>query len=125
MKRGDTFVNVNEGSNSHLWIVCIEFSDGSIMMFNLTSLENAADATCVVHVGEHPWVIKDSAIEYERAKLLDPRKISVLEAINCMERQGTATEELIRKILEGAMASRETAGTFKAMIEAVLREDEG
>lgn len=121
MRRGDAFVNVNEGSYPHLWIICLEFDDGSVLMFNLTSLENAADATCIVRPGEHPWVIKDSAIDYERARILDARKIAFLRGLNVMEQQVAASEALIQKILAGALLSKETARTYKAMIELALQ----
>jgi hypothetical protein len=125
LKRGDTFVNTNEGSYWHLWIVCIGFPDGSILMFNITTLDRAIDTTCIIRQGEHPWVRWDSAVVYEHSKLVDPRRIAVLEALNCMEPHESASDDLIQKILEHAMLSPETPGTFKAIIEAVLDEAQG
>lgn len=124
MRRGDAFVNRNEGSYPHLWIVCIDYPDGSILMFNLTSLDNAIDATCVIHEGEHPWVRWDSAVEFERAKFLDRRKVAFLEGLDVPDYQERASDKLITKILEHALRSPETAGMYKAKIEVFLNGEE-
>ena len=73
MNLGATFINRNLGSPDHLWIVCSPPQpDYSVLMFNLTTRDNALDETCIVRVGEHPFVTHDSVVDYDRGRLLTP-----------------------------------------------------
>jgi hypothetical protein len=122
---GDTFINRNTGSPEHLWVVCSPpRANGAVLMFNLTSLADALDDTCIIGVGEHPFVRHDSAIEYERGRLFTPYAFQVLQAQSAMDVDHPASLALVRKIQLGALASSYTARKFKAIIEACILPDQ-
>jgi hypothetical protein len=65
---GDTFTF---GPGGHLWVVIThpDGAEGRFVMANVTSLKAyTVDMTCVLHVGDHPFVKHDSVIAYGDAK---------------------------------------------------------
>jgi hypothetical protein len=64
---GETF---RLGAGGHLWMVITmpDGTNGRFVMVNMTTFTVDKDATCVLHVGDHPDVHHDSVIFYADAR---------------------------------------------------------
>src|SRR5262245_31893923 len=67
---GNTFVLVNEKIDSHLWIVISEPQQdaANVVIVNLTTWVDWKDQSCILVVGDHPWITHDSCVSYQDAK---------------------------------------------------------
>jgi len=105
----------------HLLIICSgPLPDGSVVAFNLTSRDWDSDQTCVVKVGEHPYVVRDSVIAYRYGELLTPRHIARLQLLAPKE-YGPISPQLLLRIQEGAIKSDQTPGYLKKIMADVLK----
>ena len=74
---GKTFTNLATGSiPSHLWIVLSSSSlnSGKIVIVNITS-QDIGDYSCVLNVGDHPFIHHPSYVYYAGARLVDSRQV--------------------------------------------------
>jgi len=68
MKVGETYIFRN-----HLHIIITDPEDDdarAVAVVNFTSYVDNKDQTCVVEVGEHPWVTKKTVVAYQYAIIL-------------------------------------------------------
>ncbi len=57
MKLGDTFLPISEEDVTHLWIVITEpDASGLVAIVSLTTRRNNSDETCLIQMGDHPFV---------------------------------------------------------------------
>ena len=118
MKLGDTFFA------GHLWIVCSnQTADGSVVIFNVTSLRSDSDRNCIVQPGDHPAVSHDSVIAYEYGRILTKAEQGRLEGSSLFAgmRREPATPELLTRIQKGALRSDQTP----IEIQDIVREQAG
>jgi hypothetical protein len=69
-------------SQEHLWVVVTEPAGNPALcvIVNITSREWNSDPTVVLTVGDHPYVIHDSVVNYSDATLSPKQKLE--EAVN-------------------------------------------
>lgn len=68
MKLGDAFI-----WREHLWcVISIPNADGIVVLVNFTSHEPGCDESCVIEVGEHPFVKQKTVIDYNLAQVFTP-----------------------------------------------------
>jgi hypothetical protein len=115
LKPGDTI------KSHHLLIICTDpLPDGNVVAFNLTSRDWDSDQTCVVKVGEHPYLVRDSVIAYKYGELLTPRHIARLQLLAPKE-YGPVSPELLLRIQEGAVKSDQTPAYLKKIMADILK----
>jgi hypothetical protein len=112
---GDTFLNQNPGSPEHLWIVVAVTPTCDAVIFNVSTLRNDSDQSCVLKAGEHPFVKHDSAIAYNRGQLLPRQAFESLQRIGWTPHV-KASVEVVKRVREGALKSRFTAAKLKTAI---------
>ena len=88
-------------------------------MFNLTTKDWDSDLSCIVKSGEHPYVVRESVIAYKFAELLTPQHFTRLQTLAPKD-YGPVTPELLRRIQQGALDSKETLRYFKTIIKRIL-----
>ena len=91
---------------------------------NFTTPYDPCDRTCVVESGEHRWVIRQTIVAYDRARLVD------VDEFERRVRDGTYTPyepglspELLVRIQKGALASPHTVKNVKEAILWTLDPD--
>jgi hypothetical protein len=104
----------------HLLILCSDpLADGRVVSFNLTTKDWDSELTCVVQVGEHPYVIRESVIAYRFGELLEPNQIERLRILAPQD-YGPVSQKLLLRIQQGAVTSKETPGYLKKIMKDVL-----
>ena len=108
--RGDTYFGPLQRTTSipHLWIIIsqIDPETDKAVAVNVTSFENnQGDTSCVLNPGEHPFVRKQSVINYDDAQLVDESSLQRAEAAGYLEKHEPAEADLILKIQQGALTS--------------------
>ena len=70
MNLGDTFFGALAGGIRHLWVVISSpTSAGEVAIVNLTTRKPPCDDSCIIAVGEHPFVKQESIAAYRRATM--------------------------------------------------------
>lgn len=69
---GDTFLLANQDINNHLWIIISNplLDSEQIVTVNFTSWQPYKDQSCIVEVGEHPFIRNKTCISYIDSKLI-------------------------------------------------------
>ncbi|HWO20623.1 MAG TPA: hypothetical protein VNO30_17760 [Kofleriaceae bacterium] len=113
MKLGDSF-----HISGHLWIVVsIPATDGSVAMVNLTSHRQPCDETCVLDVGDHPFVRHKTIVAYAFAQMVP---VSHHARVLQQPRGAAADRKLLERIWRGAKVSLATPPKVLLAIEATL-----
>lgn len=123
MKLGDTF-KLERNGEGHLWVVISEpTSDGSVVMVNLTTMRTGSDLSCVLAVGDHPFVVHATVIAYQFAKLVPPeaQRMMQLQKQLCIPREPMPTAVLLR-IREGSLKSDLMPQKLQAIVRLQLRK---
>ena len=99
---GDTFLIRNpKNETTHLYIIVAQSQEESLL-FNVTSFNLNKDTTCILNAGEHPFIIKESVINYDDAILVVTKNILDLLNKNIISSHKKATGSLVAKIVQGA-----------------------
>jgi len=122
LKLGDTFINLNPDSPEHLWIVSsLPASDGSLVIFNLTSHRSRGDETCVVEPGEHPFVKHRSVVAYARGQSLPEHVVKYMQARKLYQPHQPVSDALRNRIQRGALASEFTSQKLQVIVRESMR----
>jgi hypothetical protein len=85
----------------HLYVLCSDPTpDGSFVGFNLTEKDFDTDQTCMVHVGDYPYVRKESVVAYKYGGLFSSERIRKLRLLE-LKNYGPVTDDLLLRIQEG------------------------
>lgn len=121
MKKGDAFqIDDGEGKRSHLWIVIsAPLPDGSLITVNCTTRRQGSDGSCLIEAGDHPFILHDTIIAYDRAVVVPREKQRFMDAnpTGCIYRE-PASPELIQRAQRGALISDETPQKIQAALRA-------
>jgi len=94
-------------------------ANGSVVSFNLTTKDWDSELTCVVGVGEHPYVTRESVIAYRFGEVLTDYHLTRLQMLAPKE-YGPVSPELLLRIQQGAVASKETPLYIKRIMKDIL-----
>jgi hypothetical protein len=104
-KCGDTFFHDRDGGE-HLPIVLSDpAKDPSRVVFVNFSSQTYHEQTCVIEIGEHPFVTKKTRIPYRFAYILPLAYLEDDAAIGKIRRDVPLSPELLRRALAGAARS--------------------
>jgi len=116
-RAGDTFTHTIFSAQPipHLYFVISDVTEHSdrVVIVNLTSWDDRADRTCVVDIGDHPFITHKSYINYRKANLTTTRKLDEAEGKKMIFKDKPASQELLRRIQAGAHASDRTRNWIK------------
>ena len=120
---GETIRALDFGN--HLYIVITgELSDGTIVLVNFTSHGRPGRTDhrrcLVVGPSEHPWLRHDSCVNYRRAIFNPLAPLVRAKRAGELSQHERCTPELLRRIQEGALVSRETPREIREAVRATL-----
>ena len=121
MQPGDTFLfNLDPGEMRHLWIVIAKQS-GQVAIVNFTSkTPDSMDDSCIITADEHPFVVRDTVVNYRLGKMGDDSALEGAKAHGLLEIQEPVSPEILRRIQEGALASPYAAQKIQQTVQAEL-----
>ena len=104
MQIGDTFLLEDREVDSHLWVVLSHPQENrdAVVIVNLTSLGTLKDQSCLLDVGDHPWISHPTCVQYADAKCVSEETIDRLVAAGHLKPREPAADALLAKILRGA-----------------------
>ena len=101
---GSTFI-----LEQHLWAIISDpkQSNNEIVIVNFTTYKNKGyeDTSCIVEVGEHPFITNKSYIFYRRSRIVDLSKLELFYRTSELKPQDRLSPELLEKIRVGAKES--------------------
>ncbi len=101
---GDAFLLRRKGIDDHLWVVISlpQVDRDNVIMVNLTSHAANKDQSCIAGPADHPWIQHQSCVSYRDAKCVSEEKLDNLRDSGELIPQDHASDEFIRKLLDGA-----------------------
>jgi len=112
---GDTFRD--EGDNPHLrMVIAGPTPNGLAAIANFSSWFDGCDDACVVHQGDHPYLAHDSFVVYQKARLLPVSDIQRLLDTGYCTPHRHLSNELLKRIRDGAILSDFTEEGIRALI---------
>lgn len=115
MTIGESFIASVARRDGHLWVVITEPSPRNyIALVNLTTRRPPCDDSCIVTVGEHPFVRHESVVAYRHARMIDS------DLLASQVQHQPASLALVRRMQEGALVSDYTADKVKAVVGEMM-----
>ena len=119
---GDTFLLPKSSKDTeHLWIVVseIDATTQKAVCVNVTTLRSHSDTTCVLNVGDHPFVNRPSVIFYQDAREVDLALVERALTLGIKNFVCTPHEPcsavLLKRIRKGLIDSKQTPKGIKSL----------
>ncbi len=114
---GDDFLLPTPPNGSHLFIIIALTKNGKYLCVNATTLKSDSDMSCVLTPGPGvpDFIIHQSAITYRHAREIAITKIPKLIKFNQLTRKGRCSADILEKIKQGALVSRQLPNKYKQM----------
>jgi len=113
---GDTFL-LRKAMNwvDHLWILLLDSEEsGKTIMVNLTTKKwHHKDLTTVLNIGDHPFIKRESIINYSDAVEVDVNLLEKAFEMGLATGQDPCSGELLKEIQKGLLDSRFTKNKLK------------
>lgn len=108
----------------HLWVVCSDppGDRAVVITMSLCSIRSAPsdDLTCLLQVGEHPFVVKPTFVFYRNVLLVDPGRIDAAFRAGVLIPGADMPRSVVQRMLRGALASPFVADAVKTLVRAQL-----
>ncbi len=89
----------------HLYII-ISIVDTKALLVNVTTKKASSDVSCVLQVGDHDFITRESVINYGDAKIAEIDKLKEAIDKRYFKPQKPITDDLLIRILKGARNSK-------------------
>ena len=121
---GDTYWARNPNSNNppHLYFVITDpkRNQGRVLLVNMTERKAGSDGSCILRIGDHPRVTKESVLQYAEAILPDGRRLEEVVNRGLFTPAERAAMPLVRRMLAAALRSPHLRKEYRAMVEAEI-----
>jgi hypothetical protein len=121
---GDTFWAQNPNSNNppHLYFVVTDpaHHQGRVLLVNMTGRKAGSDESCILRPGDHPCITRESVLQYAEAIFPEARMVEQALYAGIFVRAARTELSLVRRILNGALASNRLRREFRRAVEAEL-----
>jgi hypothetical protein len=116
MKPGDAFI-LPDAFGKHLNVVLAVTKDGSVVHCHFTTRHRRSDPTCIIQPGEHPFIVRETAVRYDQAQICEAGP--ALEALErSIERKfEPLSAELLTRVRKGALDSPQTPDKIKTALK--------
>jgi len=93
-----------------------------VMMVSVLTIKPGiiVDDSCVLHVGDHPFISHPSFVDYRFARIDAADHVQSRVDENVFIPQQDCSEELIKRVIAGALKSRRIPREFKQLLEKVI-----
>ena len=103
MEIGDVFLPSDPRIDSHPRVVISDPEIAPVVLVNFTGAEGEyRDHSCLLEVGEYPWLTKQTCISYKDATFVSPAQLELLESSGMFRKLAPVSDAVLKKILEGA-----------------------
>ncbi len=124
---GDTFLLGGLGgldAKLHLFVVVCDPAGNplTILAVPFNTVTSTTDTTLILEPGEHPFINRKTAVSFDLLMEIEVDKLAKLEQLsasgqaNKFQRHSPASDDLLKRIIEGALTSDLTP---KAMVKAL------
>ncbi len=105
MDAGTTFLL--SAVDIHLWIIISDpnLDPENVLIENLTSLAPRKEQSCVLKVGDHPWIRHDTCVNYGDSQVTTLDKLTAARDAKALMIQNPVKPDILQRIREGAMNS--------------------
>lgn len=124
---GDTFLLGGLGgldAKLHLFVVICDPAGNplTILAVPFNTVTSTTDATLILEPGEHPFINRKTSVSYDLLMEIEVDKLAKLEQLsasgqgNMFQRRSPTSDDLLKRIIEGALNSDLTPkGMLKAL----------
>jgi len=104
---GNTFLIPTPPNNKeHLFIIiAIEESSHVALLVNVISPKIGCDESCCINVGEHPFLIYNSVVNYVDARITPISNLEYCLKNTIIKKHSPVSRGLLKKIQDGALIS--------------------
>lgn len=95
-------------------------AQGMVGIVNLTTRNPPCDDSCVITEGEHPFVEHESIIHYRQGQLVEDQVLEDAKQHGYIEMRQPFSRGLLRRVQEGALASRYTQQGIQEAVRSTL-----
>jgi hypothetical protein len=105
---GDTFLipTPPDYEIKHLYIVAIVINDDEVLLVNITTQHENSDSSCVLTIGDHDFIDRDSVISYKDAIKTNTNILEMNVKNGKISPRKPVSRELLDRILKGASNSK-------------------
>ena len=125
---GDTFLFGTDTNSLHLHvIICGPASEAvSVVVVSFNTAQNWTDKTVVLQVGEHPFISRQTSVNFQLAQIIPVVVLEQIEQRNAnlhpnfstFHRQDAASQALVEKLIQGTLDSPLTPKHIKKTVRA-------
>lgn len=115
---GDTYLSPSPKYNTlHLYIViAIDEETQKAVTVNITSRKDGSDLSCTLNVGAHPYLVRESVVNYKDALFPKIEDIDKAIEVKMFTSNQPVSEALLHRIQQGALTSTEIPKELKPFI---------
>jgi hypothetical protein len=120
---GDTFLLTRgTGDVSHLWVILWgpAGSADAFLAVYLTTLRSHSDRTCLLSVGDHPFIQHDTAVAYNAAVRWTEAALQQQRADGILKVRAPMAQHVLDRIRQGFLESPRTPNAFVEMARVDL-----
>ena len=123
MHIGDTIFPLPKAGlkNPHLLIVISDPTadpDQVLLVPLNTYVSEQSDPSCILKVGDHPFIVHDSFVSYARARKTSMPQLQRVMDEGLMERRERIETEVLRRILRGAERTTQLALDYSEVLRS-------
>ena len=118
---GDTFLLTGgRVPTPHLWVILWGPAGdaGAYLAVMLTSLRSYSDRTCILDVGDHPFIRHPTSVSYRDVVRLTGERLSELAAAGTARPRQPVSGAVLERMRAGFFASAHTQHAYREMAEA-------
>src|SRR4051812_8480313 len=109
---GDTLRPADRKIDIHLWVIISDplQDPAHILIVSMTTYKPYKEAVCLLRSGDHRAISHDTCIAYDLAKVTSSANLEAARDKGLLSPDVPVTEEILRRIREGAALSRKSRG---------------
>ncbi|MBN1809990.1 MAG: hypothetical protein JW909_13055 [Planctomycetes bacterium] len=109
MNPGDAFRFTRGKGDDHLWLILTDparDSDCRTVIVNITTYRAEKDHSCLLDVGDHPFIRHRTCIAYDYARIIKANRLEKLETDGIIHFEQPFSADVLRRIMAGAVSTR-------------------
>jgi hypothetical protein len=114
---GFTFLSPTPSSSvEHLYVILFPPVGGKVLFVNVTTPKNDRDITCVLKVGDHPFLTHESVINYADATEATLERVEQAISMKVFKPHVPFSADLLQRVQDGAAVSPAFPPKFRKYI---------
>lgn len=119
---GDAFLIDTPPNGEHLYIAIAQTSESSYLFVNITTRRDSSETACVLLPGSGipSFIVRESVVAYRFAREMDATELAGLITIGSPIPKGTCSMDVLTRIQQGGLVSKQLRNKYKTALKAVL-----